>query len=71
MEVSVLLHKFQSLPEEGKRELADFIEFLTFRYRKKDRKKENTFSFDWEGGIKELKEKSVDLQHEANKWRSI
>jgi hypothetical protein len=61
--------KFQSLPHYLKREVLDYIEFLTKRY--KVHHKEKRFSFKWEGGLKELKEQfsAVNLQHKAKDYR--
>ena len=69
METDVLMNKFQSLPENARKELIDFLDFLSFRYVKNKKRKNKTFSFDWEGGLKELNETSVELQHKANQWR--
>lgn len=61
--------KFQSLPYHLKREVIDYIEFLTKRH--KIRSKKEPFSFKWEGGLKELKDSfnSVDLQHKVRDYR--
>jgi len=69
MEAEVLITKFQNLPESAKRELLDFLDFLTLRYDKKKKVGKGGFSFDWEGGLKDLDETSVELQHKANEWR--
>ena len=60
----------RELPEEFKKEVLDYIEFLIRKYQKK-RIKGKKFKFDWEGGLSELKEKftSVELQHKASGWR--
>ncbi|TAL60300.1 MAG: DUF2281 domain-containing protein [Bacteroidetes bacterium] len=61
---------FQHLPAAVKRQLIDYLEFLLDNYTPKTKKKKN-FSFSWRGGLSDLKSKytSVELQHEANKWR--
>jgi hypothetical protein len=69
METDIIINKFQNLPESAKKELMDFLDFLTSRYAKKQNQQKGTFSFDWEGGLKDLKETSVELQHKANQWR--
>ena len=69
MEADILLNKFQNLPESAKKELLDFLDFLSLRYDKKKKEKKDGFSFDWEGGLKDLDETSVGLQHKANQWR--
>ncbi len=69
MESDILINKFQDLPENAKKELMDFLDFLSLRYGKKQKLKKGKFSFDWEGGLKDLEETSVELQHKANQWR--
>jgi len=61
--------KLNELPENLKKEVLDFIEFLLQKHKKKMKKKR--FKFDWEGGLSELKQKysSVELQHKALEWR--
>ncbi len=69
MEADVLMNKFRSLPEDARNELIDFLDFLSSRYARNKKRKNKTFSFEWEGGLEELNETSVELQHKANKWR--
>ena len=69
MEADLLIHKFQKLPKSARKELLDFLDFLSARYEMKKGKENENFSFDWGGGLKELDETSVELQHKANKWR--
>ena len=61
--------KLNELPENLKKEVLDFIEFLLQKHKKKSKKRK--FKFDWEGGLSELKQKysSVELQHKALEWR--
>jgi Uncharacterized conserved small protein len=63
-------HKMQELPEDLRREVLDYVEFLLKKYRGKEigtRK----FKFDWEGGLSEIRAKftSVELQHKVLEWR--
>lgn len=62
--------KIRELPEDLRREVLDYIEFLLKKYRDKEIKVKR-FKFDWEGGLSELREKftSVELQHRALEWR--
>ncbi len=62
--------KMQKLPEDLRKEVLDYIEFLVMKYKSKERKTRK-FRFDWEGGLSEIKEKlsSLELQHKALKWR--
>lgn len=69
METDILLNKFQNLPESARKELLDFLDFLSSRYEKKKRMETEQFSFDWSGGLKGLDVTSVELQHKANQWR--
>ncbi len=62
--------RVRELPENLRREVLDYIDFLLGKYKKEEiavRK----FRFDWEGGLSELREKftSVDLQHKSLEWR--
>ena len=61
--------KLEDLPEDIKKEIIDYIEFLLQKYGQKGKREK--FSFDWEGGLAELKGKytSVELQHKASEWR--
>jgi hypothetical protein len=65
----VIKNKLEELPEDLKKEVLDYIEFLLQKYGTEAKKKK--FQFDWEGGLSELKEKytSVELQHKALEWR--
>ena len=62
--------KINRLPEDLKREVSDFIDFIIQKYQKKDKTK-NRIEFNWEGGLEDLKEQftSVELQHQAMKLR--
>jgi hypothetical protein len=69
MNTHQLNEKFDSLPYYLKREVLDYIEFLS--KRQKIRRKKEPFSFRWEGGLKDIKEhfNSVDLQHKVRDYR--
>ncbi len=62
--------KIQELPENIKREVLDYVEFLLEKYKSK-KFKTKEFTFSWEGGLSELKGEftSVELQHKALEWR--
>jgi len=49
-----------------RREVLDYIEFISMKYKGKITKSKK-FTFDWEGGLSEIKEKftSLELQHKA------
>lgn len=62
--------KIRELPENLKKEVLDYIEFLLEKYKgRKNRRKK--FKFDWEGGLSDIGDKftSVELQHRALEWR--
>jgi len=62
--------KIQELPENLRKEVLDYIDFLHKKYKDK-RSKANGFKFDWEDGLSEVKNEftSVELQHKALEWR--
>ena len=62
--------KLQKLPENAKREVIDYLDFLLSKYQTKEVERKN-FGFGWEGGLAELRGEfnSVDLQHKASEWR--
>jgi hypothetical protein len=61
--------KIELLPENLKKEVLDYIEFLLKKYKTGTKKKK--FTLDWAGGLSSLKKKysSVELQHKAIEWR--
>jgi hypothetical protein len=61
--------KFNKLPEHLKKEVIDFIEFLTKKHEVPEGP--GKFSFNWEGALSELKNEysAVELQHKAAEWR--
>lgn len=65
----IIQDKLEALPENLKREVLDYIDFLLQKYDIKTKK--GAFRFDWEGGLSELKNKftSVELQHKVLEWR--
>jgi hypothetical protein len=70
MESQIIKSKLEELPEDLKKEVYDFMEFLLQKHVSSRAKKEK-FKFDWEGGLSDLKEKytSVELQHKSLEWR--
>jgi hypothetical protein len=61
--------RFNKLPEHLKKEVIDFIEFLSQKHQRSEGS--GNFSFNWEGGLSELNNKysAVELQHKAAEWR--
>jgi len=62
--------KIEGLPEDLRREILDYLEFLLTKYRGKETQAKK-FMYDWEGALSEIREKftSVELQHKASEWR--
>ena len=62
--------KMQKLPEDLRREVLNYMDFLLSKYQKRETEKKK-FKFDWEGGLSEIREKftSVELQHKALELR--
>jgi hypothetical protein len=61
--------KARELPEHLRRQVLDFMEFLSRKY--KGDRRETKFKFDWEDGLSELRDKvtAIELQHSALEWR--
>ena len=58
---------FQKLPDDLKREVIDYMEFLLERRAKKKR---GQLKLTWKGTLRELRNRysSVELQHKALEW---
>lgn len=65
-----ILYKIKKLPEELKKQVLDYINFLINANRKKKTSKRK-FKFDWEGGLSEFRHEftSVELQDKISEWR--
>jgi hypothetical protein len=65
-----ILEKLQQLPDPLRKGVLEYIERLLRKYRATppDTKR---FTFNWEGSLSELRDKtsSVELQHKALEWR--
>lgn len=55
--------KMRELPEDLRRDVLDYMEILSRKYKGREAKAKK-FKFDWEGGLSEIREKftSVELQ---------
>ena len=62
--------KMHQLPEDLRRQVLDYMEFLIEK-NKVSRNKGKKFKFDWEGGLSEIQGEltSVELQHRVLEWR--
>lgn len=69
MDTNLIEHKFNTLPDDLKKEALDFIDFLIMKRRHK--KSPAQFDFTWEGGLADFKDRysSVELQHQSMEWR--
>jgi hypothetical protein len=69
MNTRLIENKFNVLPDDLKREVLDFIDFLMAKRRQE--KILSQFDFTWEGGLTDFKDdfSSVDLQHRSMDWR--
>ncbi len=66
MEKSTFIEQFESMAPTIQMQILEYVEQIL----KASGKPSNTnFKFDWEGGLSEMKESSVGLQHKANEWR--
>ena len=70
MEANEIEKKIKALPDDLKKEVIDYIDFLIMK-KKKSNKQTGGFNFSWEGGLAELRDQytSVTLQHKATEWR--
>ncbi|MDI6743650.1 MAG: DUF2281 domain-containing protein [Smithella sp.] len=60
--------KIERLPDDIKREVYDYIEFLAKKYRRSCGKP-GKIQYQWQGSLSGLKTTAVDLQHKAGEWR--
>jgi Protein of unknown function (DUF2281) len=69
MSTRELVEIFEELPSEARSQLERFAQKL--RSARRVQKKSDDYSFDWAGGLKELRDQytSVELQHKASEWR--
>lgn len=78
MSPDLIKNKIDSLPEDLRLEIENYIEFLLHKYNLTttkeehiNQKKNSKPTFSWAGELKELKKKytSVELQHLISEWR--
>jgi hypothetical protein len=65
-----LENKLRDLPEDLRRQVLDYLEFLMSRHPAGNARARK-FRFDWAGGLVEYAGKytAVELQHNASEWR--
>jgi hypothetical protein len=61
--------KFNTLPNDLKKEVLNYMDFLLAKRKKGKKIRTGKFDFSWEGGLANLKDNSVDLQHQSMDWR--
>jgi hypothetical protein len=67
-----LVTRIDALPEDARRSLLAFLDFLTERSgQPTPQGASRVFKFDWEGGLADAfpGATAVELQHRANEWR--
>ena len=69
MNTRLIENKFNVLPDDLKREVLDFIDFLMAKRSQEGVSRQ--FDFIWESGLTDFKDdfNSVDLQHQSMDWR--
>ena len=69
VDTNLIERKFNELPNDLKKEVLNFIDFLITK--KKRKIVSSRFNFDWEGSLSDIKNKysSVNLQHKSMEWR--
>jgi hypothetical protein len=69
--MQTLKELIEKLTPELQEEARDFVVFLLERKGVKEKKTRGKPSFDWEGTLKNLRDKytSVELQHKILEWR--
>jgi hypothetical protein len=68
MSREAILAKIESLPEESRKQLVAFLNFLT---ELPSSTNPPGFKFNWAGGLADFGKEftAVELQHKANEWR--
>jgi hypothetical protein len=63
-----LEEKIGRMPQDLKKEVMDFVDFLLSKQEIKPKKK---LSFEWIGGLKEYRDRftALELQKKASEWR--
>jgi hypothetical protein len=72
MDSDSLVTQIERLPEESRKVLLTLLDLLAKKNENATApEKRHVFKFDWEGSLSDAFNgaTSIDLQHEANKWR--
>jgi len=72
MSRDAIIAKIESLPEESRKQLLAFLNFLAEQSGQlTPSTKSPGFKFNWAGGMADLRKEftAVELQHQANEWR--
>jgi hypothetical protein len=66
MEKSTFIESFKKMPKHVQDRILEYVSSIV---KEKPTTSGRNMKFDWQGGLKDIKESSVDLQHKANEWR--
>ena len=66
MEKSTFIESFKKMPKDVQDRILEYVSSIL---KDKPIMSGRNMKFDWQGGLKNLKESSVELQHKANDWR--
>jgi len=70
MEANEIEKKIKALPDDLKKEVIDYIDFLIMK-KKKSNKQTGGFNFSWEGGLAELRKHRYFGFFTSLNWRNI
>jgi len=71
MSTETLVGKFQALPPAARKRVEALIEDLSAKQVRPGKRKKKRFTFNWAGGLSDLKGQftAVELQHHINELR--
>jgi hypothetical protein len=71
MSTQALVARYEALPPAGRRKVQAFIKALSAAQTEPRPQKQKRFTFDWAGGLEDLKEQftAVELQHHLRELR--
>lgn len=66
MNISTFIKSFEAMPKYIQNRILEYANSILQTSQKNSGA---TMKFDWQGGLKNVKESSIELQHKANDWR--
>ena len=66
MDKTTFVEQFENMPKKIQQQILEYAQSILNQTHQTSDK---GFKFDWEGGLSDLDESSVSLQHKANDWR--